>query len=179
MRMIPEGGLQGRVGIECVRGLAAALPGVSASGMPQLQLPLFCEGVHLITANLGYRREGDDIVYLHGMMPVFLHRCDDLASFKMIVSQFYLNGNARQAELVRAFAVQPQALKRWVKKYRAAGPKAFFESRRNRRTTLKKSPRASRQRRHPTARNRSEARPPQAFRPRLAPLPGRLPRARR
>ena len=108
--------------------------------MPQLQLPIFSEGVHLITANLGYQREGDEIVYLHGMMPVFLHRCDDLASFKMIVSQFYINGNARQSELVRAFAIQPLALKRWVKKYREGGPKAFVESRRKRRSTPKKSP---------------------------------------
>jgi len=107
--------------------------------MPQLQLPIFCQGVHFITANLGYQREGDEIVYLHGMMPVFLHRCDDLASFKMIVSQFYINGNARQSELVRAFGIQPLALKRWVKKYREGGPKAFFESRRKRRATPKKS----------------------------------------
>lgn len=108
--------------------------------MPQLQLPIFQEGVHLITANLGYQREGEDIVYLHGMMPVFLHRCDDMASFKMIVSQFYLNGNAKQAELVRVFGIQPLALKRWVKKYRAGGPRAFFETRRKRRAAQKKSP---------------------------------------
>ena len=116
------------------------LPGALAWVMPQLQLPIFCEGVHLITANLGYQREGDEIVYLHGMMPVFLHRCDDMGSFKMIVSQFYINGNARQSELVRAFSIQPLALKRWVKRYRADGPKAFFETRRKRRTTPKKSP---------------------------------------
>lgn len=108
--------------------------------MPQLQLPIFSEGVHLITPNLGYQREGDEVVYLHGMMPVFLHRCDDLASFKMIISQFYINGNAKQAELVRVFGIQPLALKRWVKKYRADGPKAFFETRRKRPVPLKKSP---------------------------------------
>lgn len=108
--------------------------------MPQLQLPIFSEGVHLITPNLGYQREGDEVVYLHGMMPVFLHRCDDLATFKMIVSQFYINGNAKQSELVRAFGIQPLALKRWVKKYRADGPKAFFDNRRKRRSTPKKSP---------------------------------------
>ena len=107
--------------------------------MPQLQLPIFSEGVHLITPNLGYQREGDEVVYLHGMMPVFVHRCDDLASFKMIVSQFYINGNAKQAELVRVFGIQPLALKRWVKKYRAGGPRAFFETRRKRRAE-KKSP---------------------------------------
>lgn len=108
--------------------------------MPQLQLPIFSEGVHLITPHLGYQCEGDEIVYLHGMMPVFLHRCDDLASFKMIISQFYINGNAKQSELVRTFAIQPLALKRWVKKYRKDGPKAFFETRRKRRAAPKKSP---------------------------------------
>jgi hypothetical protein len=108
--------------------------------VPQLQLPIFCEGVHRITPNLGYQREGDEIVYLHGMMPVFLHRCDDLSSFKMIISQFYINGNAKQSELVKAFAIQPLALKRWVKKYRQGGPKAFFVSNRKPRIAFKKSP---------------------------------------
>ena len=94
--------------------------------MPQLQLPVFVEGTHLITPNLGYQREGDEVVYLHGMMPVFLHKVDDTASFKMIVSQFYINGNAKQAQLVRAFGIKALSLKRWVKKYREGGPKAFF-----------------------------------------------------
>jgi len=108
--------------------------------MPQLQLPIFHEGVHLITPNLGYRREGNDIVYVHGMMPVFLHQSDDMASFRMIVSQFYINGNAKQAELVKAFAINALALKRWVKKYREGGPGAFYEARGRHRRTLKKSP---------------------------------------
>ncbi len=98
--------------------------------MPQLQLPVFQEGTHLITPNLGYRREGDEVVYLHGMMPVFLHQTSDTASFKMIVSQFYINGNAKQVELVRSFGINALALKRWVKKYRAGGPKSFYETKR-------------------------------------------------
>jgi Helix-turn-helix domain len=108
--------------------------------MPQLQLPIFNEGVHIITPNLGYQRDGDEVVYLHGVMPVFLHHCDDLASFKMIISQFYINGNAKQSQLVRAFGIKPLSLKRWVTKYRAHGPKAFFETRRKRVTAQKKSP---------------------------------------
>ena len=115
--------------------------------MPQLQLPVFAEGVHLITPHLGYRREGDEIVYLHGMMPVFLHKVDDVASFKMIVSQFYLNGNAKQSELVRAFGIKPLSLKRWVKRYRDGGPRAFFETKRKSRSerqsgSSKKNPRS-------------------------------------
>ncbi len=50
----------------------------------------------------------------------------------MILSQFYINGDAKQEELVRVFGIQPLALKRWLEKYRADGPKAFFETRRHR-----------------------------------------------
>ncbi len=107
--------------------------------MPQSQLPVFQEGTHLITSNLGYRREGDEIVYLHGMMPVFLHKTDDMRSFKMIISQFYINGNAKQVELVRAFTIRPLSLKRWVKKYREGGPGAFYETRRRRPARAKKN----------------------------------------
>jgi hypothetical protein len=106
--------------------------------MPQLQLPIFHNGVHLITPNLGYERKGDDIVYLHGVMPVFLHSVDDTASFKMIVSQFYISGNAKQVEIVRAFGIQPLALKRWVKKYREGGPGAFYTTRRKTRKPAQK-----------------------------------------
>ena len=106
--------------------------------MPQLQLPIFHQGVNLITPNLGYERKDDEIVYLHGVMPVFIHRCDDIASFKMIVSQFYINGNAKQVELVRAFGIQPLALKRWVKKYRTEGPSGFFAPRRKPRKSAQK-----------------------------------------
>ena len=95
-----------------------------------MQLPIFAEGTHLITRDLGYRREGNEIVYLHGAMPVFLHQVDDLQSFKMIVSQFHINGNAKQAELVKAFGLKSVTVKRWVKKYREGGPRAFFETRR-------------------------------------------------
>ena len=74
------------------------------------------------------------------MMPVFLHQTDDIASFRMIISQFYINGIAKQSELVRTFAINALALKRWVKKYREEGPKAFYETRRRRPGVLKKSP---------------------------------------
>ena len=107
--------------------------------MPQLQLPIFKEGVSLITPDLGYLREGSQIVYLHGMLPVFTHDVSDTASFKMIASQLYINGSAKQAQIVRAFGINPLALKRWVKKYREDGSKAFFIERRGRPRSQKKS----------------------------------------
>lgn len=106
--------------------------------MPQLQLPIFQEGIHLITANLGYQRQDGQVTYLHGMMPVFIHDVEDTASFQMIVSQFYINGNAKQVEIVEAFGINALALKRWVKKYRQGGPKAFYIEQRGRPQSKKK-----------------------------------------
>ena len=110
--------------------------------MPQLQLPIFQEGTHLITENLGYLRKDGQISYLHGMMPVFIHDVEDTASFKMIASQFYLNGNAKQSEIVKAFGINPLALKRWVKKYLEDGPRAFYIEKRDRPRAKKKPNRA-------------------------------------
>ena len=100
--------------------------------MTQLQLPIFLEGVNPITLELGYSKQDSQVVYLHGMLPVFTHAEDDLASFKMIVCQFYVNGAAKQAQIVRAFGINPLALKRWVKKYREEGSGTFFVERRGR-----------------------------------------------
>ena len=97
--------------------------------MPQMQLPVFYEGVTAITSDVGYEKQEDTVIYYCGTMPVFSHGTDDMDSFRMIVSQLYVNGTVRQADIVRAFDIQPLALKRWVKRYRAKGPRAFFETR--------------------------------------------------
>jgi transposase-like protein len=94
-----------------------------------MQLPIFYEGVNPITNDVGYERKENSVVYYCGTMPVFSHSVDDLDSFRMIVSQLYVNGTVRQASLARAFHIQPLALKRWVKRYRADGARAFFQSR--------------------------------------------------
>lgn len=95
--------------------------------MPQLQLPIFPDGVTEVTVNVAFEKQEGQIVYYNGMVPFFMHDEDDLASFKMIVSQLYINGAAKQVELVRAFAINPLALKRWVKRYREEGPSAFYK----------------------------------------------------
>ena len=95
-----------------------------------MQLPIFSEGVNPITNDVGYQKKENLVVYYCGTMPVFSHEVDDLDSFRMIVSQLYVNGTVCQANLIRAFQIKPLALKRWVKRYRADGPRAFFQSRR-------------------------------------------------
>lgn len=93
-----------------------------------------------MTANVAYEKQDGQIVYYNGMVPIFMHDEDDLASFKMITSQLYINGAAKQVELVEAFGINPLALKRWVKKHREEGPSAFYARKRRGVKTLKKSP---------------------------------------
>lgn len=94
-----------------------------------MQLPVFYEGITSITNDVGYETKDDQVVYYCGTMPVFSHSVKDLDSFRMIVSQLYVNGTVPQASLTRAFHIQPLALKRWVKRYRAQGARAFFQTR--------------------------------------------------
>ena len=100
--------------------------------MPQLQLPIFYDGVNSITNDIGYEKRDGSIVYYCGTMPIFSHREDDLDSFRTITCQFYLNGNAGQTQIARAFGIKEQALKRWVKRYRETGPKTFYQPRETR-----------------------------------------------
>ena len=95
--------------------------------MPQLQLPIFPEGTTLINANLGFSRKDDTITYIYGSLPVFMHDVNDIRSFRMITSQFYVNGSAKQSEICRAFGVSTISVKRYVKLYRKKGIAGFFE----------------------------------------------------
>lgn len=100
--------------------------------MPQLQLPIFDQGMTLINNKLGYKREGNRLTYFYGNMPVFMHDVDDRRSFRMITSQFYVTGSAKQSEICRAFGVSPISVKRYVKLYREKGIAGFFEPPRRR-----------------------------------------------
>ena len=90
-------------------------------------IPLFTSGVIHINSNIAYQKEDGYVYYFNGhMMPVFSHAEDDVKSFKMIVSQFCVNGNATQAEIIKAFGIPPISMKRAVKTFRTKGPGGFF-----------------------------------------------------
>jgi transposase-like protein len=97
--------------------------------MPQLQLPLFPEGITLINQNVGFLRQGASITYVYGNLPVFTHDIDDMRSFRMFTSQLYINGSASQAEICRAFGVSKISVLRSVKLYREKGMAGFFAPR--------------------------------------------------
>lgn len=94
--------------------------------MPQLQLPIFPEGMTLINQNLGFMRKDNTVTYIYGSLPIFSHDVDDMQTFRMFTSQLYVNGSATQAEICRAFGVSKISMKRSVKLYREKGMPGFY-----------------------------------------------------
>lgn len=66
------------------------------------------------------------MTYFNGAMPVFSHAEDDLATFRMITSQFCVNGNCTQPQIVAAFGVPLSTVKRYCTLYRSKGPAGFY-----------------------------------------------------
>jgi hypothetical protein len=97
--------------------------------MPQLHLPMFPDGVTHITSELAFAKQDGRITYFNGHMPVFTHAENDLATFRMITSQFCESGYARQRDIIRAFGVTSISVKRAVKLYREKGTKGFYAPR--------------------------------------------------
>lgn len=95
--------------------------------MPQILLPLYPKGVTHINSLLAFEEREGVIFYFNGIMPVFQHDKDDIQTFKMIISQFYVTGVAKQAEIKKAFGVSSIMIKRAVKLYREEGPAGFYK----------------------------------------------------
>ncbi len=108
--------------------------------MPQMQLPIFPEGVTHITSELAFKKEGGRVTYFNGSMPVFVHDEKDIRTFRMITSQFCINGNAKQSEIACAFGITPINVKRAVKLYREKGVEGFYAPRRTRGVTILTAP---------------------------------------
>ena len=100
--------------------------------MPILSLPIFPSGVSYINDRIAFSKDIGKVYYFNGLTPIFSHDENDIQSFRMITSQFHINGNATQAEIARAFGVTTISIKRAVSLYRQKGPKGFYEPRRTR-----------------------------------------------
>jgi transposase-like protein len=94
--------------------------------MPQMNLPFFPDGVEHITSELAFEKKDGQVTYFNGHMPVFVHAEEDIATFRMITAQFCLNGNAKQADISRAFGITLISVKRAVKLYRQKGVQGFY-----------------------------------------------------
>ena len=104
--------------------------------MPQIQLPIFPTDSVEINELLAFKKENGMVTYFNGSLPVFSHAATDLRSFRMIMSQFYVNGSATQAELARAFGISSISIKRAVKLYREQGINGFYAPRNQRGATV-------------------------------------------
>jgi hypothetical protein len=102
--------------------------------MPQLQLPVFPQGLTPITEDLAFQQEDGKVVYFHGLLPVFQHDQEDLKSFRMYTSQLIANGMVRQRDIERAFGVPLATVKRYMKVHRQHGAAGFFQQQRRRRS---------------------------------------------
>lgn len=100
--------------------------------MPQLQLPVFPHGLTSITEDLAFQQENGNVVYFHGLLPVFQHGQNDVRSFRMFTSQLIANGTVRQRDIVRAFGVPLATVKRYMKVHRLHGTAGFFQQPRRR-----------------------------------------------
>jgi len=104
--------------------------------MAQLQLPVFPVGSTEVTHDLAIEKKDGQVTYFYGTLPVFSHAESDIASFKMITAQFYLNGYVKQMDIVRAFGVSPISVKRAVKRFQEEGPQGFYTEKKTRGTTV-------------------------------------------
>ena len=97
--------------------------------MPQVHLPLFPAGATEINETLSFCRQGNTVTYFHCGMPTFSHDQCDRSSFRLIAAQMYVNGQAKQADIARAFGVPMITLKRAVKQLQDQGIKGFYAPR--------------------------------------------------
>jgi hypothetical protein len=92
-------------------------------------LPVFPDVVTHIANQLAVRRQDGQVTYFNGHVPVFSHAETDIATFRMITSQFCVTGQVKQRDIIRAFGVTSISVKRSVKIYREKGPKGFYAPR--------------------------------------------------
>jgi len=100
--------------------------------MPQLQLPVFPDGLTTITEDLAFQRKDGKVVYFHGLLPIFHHDEKDLRTFRMFTSQLIANETVRQQDIVQAFGVPLATVKRYMKVHREQGGAGFFRQPRRR-----------------------------------------------
>ena len=96
--------------------------------MAQLQLPIFPAGVTEINSRIAVQKDAGTVYYLYGHLPVFQHEETDVRSFRMFTSQMIANGTVRAREIVQTFGVPMITVKRYVKRYREAGARGFYQS---------------------------------------------------
>lgn len=108
--------------------LSTSTVGLNAHEHRLLQklLPLFSPDVTRLNDLVGFVRRNGMMCYFNYLMPIYHHRVDDMASFKVFLCQLILLGNATPSQIKRAFGLAGRELKHWLKQYREEGPAGFY-----------------------------------------------------
>lgn len=67
------------------------------------------------------------VYYLHSGVPIFSHVSGDLTKFRYITSNLILQGLCNNQDIVDAFHVSTDSVRRWKKKLSEEGDGAFFK----------------------------------------------------
>jgi len=94
--------------------------------MGQLLLPLFSHDTIMITPVLGYREQGGTVYYLLSGLPIYSHGSDDHNMFRYITSNMILHGLCSNQNIVDAFHVSTDSVRRWKRVLDTKGEAAFF-----------------------------------------------------
>ena len=100
--------------------------------MPQALLPLVPDGATHINDRISVVQQDGTWTYFCGINPIFQHPNRDSQSFRMFTSQLVCQDACKQADIVRAFGVSSNSVKRNVKKFREQGTKGFYQPRKRR-----------------------------------------------
>lgn len=93
----------------------------------QLHLPIFPKEAVLITPSLGVYEQKGQVYYAYSGMPIFSHGSGDLNQFRYITSNLIHQGICRQVDIVSAFHVSIDSVRRALIKFEKDGLKAFVE----------------------------------------------------
>ena len=104
--------------------------------MPQALLPLIPDGATTINGRISVTQENQQWTYFCGVAPVFQHAQDERRSFRMFTAQLVCQGACRQIDVIRAFGVSANSVRRSVEKYRQEGAAGFYSTRKARGPTV-------------------------------------------
>jgi hypothetical protein len=104
--------------------------------VPQALLPLIPDGATQINDRISVIQKDGRWTYFCGIHPIFDHAADDHTTFQWHMASLIDQGICRQAEILKTFGVSKNAVKRWGKKFREGGVKAFYQPRPKRGSTV-------------------------------------------
>ena len=97
--------------------------------MPQLLLPLLSSEITYINGRVTVYQKDDLWTYFLGDYPIYSHKADDIALFRLTIAQLIDSGACRQVDIIETFGVSKSSVIRAQKKYKKDGSKAFFKQR--------------------------------------------------